>query len=56
MIMPTTPRKMLVTSMAAATMDPLAVWVAHLRGIPVPSVVNTFVLFMPNYAPACAAN
>jgi hypothetical protein len=32
MIMPTTPRKMLATSMAAASMDPIAVWVAHLRG------------------------
>ena len=36
-------------------MDPLAVWLAHLRGLPVPSVVNTFVLFMPNYACAVVA-
>jgi len=55
MIMPTSPRKMLATSLAAATMDPLAVWVGHLRGLPVPSVVNTFVLFMPNYACAIVA-
>ena len=55
MIMPATPRKMLVTSLAAATMDPLAVWVGHLRGMPVPSLVNTFVYFMPNYACAIAA-
>jgi hypothetical protein len=55
MIMPTTPRKMLATSIAAASMDPLAVWLAHLRGLPVPSVVNTFVLFMPNYACAVVA-
>ncbi len=27
-----------------------ASWLAHLRGVPVPSIVNTFVLFMPNYA------
>jgi eukaryotic-like serine/threonine-protein kinase len=53
MIMPATPRKMLATALVAATMDPLAVWLAHLRGLPVPSVVDTFVLFMPNYA--CAA-
>jgi len=46
---------MLATSLAAATMDPLAVWVGHLRGLPVPSVVNTFVLFMPNYACAIVA-
>lgn len=50
MIMPTTPRKMLATSIVAASMDPLSVWIMHLRGVPVPSVVNTFVLFMPNYA------
>jgi serine/threonine-protein kinase len=55
MIMPATPRKMLVTSLAAATMDPLAVWVGHLRGMPVPSLVDTFVYFMPNYACAIAA-
>jgi serine/threonine-protein kinase len=55
MIMPTTPRRMLATSLAAASMDPLAVWFAHLRGLPVPSVVNTFVLFMPNYACAVVA-
>ena len=35
MIMPTTPTKMLATSIAAASMDPLAVWLAHLRGLPV---------------------
>ncbi len=55
MIMPTTPWKMLATSIAVASMDPLAVWLAHLRGLPVPSVVNTFVLFMPNYACAVVA-
>ena len=55
MIMPTTPRKMLATSIVAASMDPLGVWLAHLRGLPVPSVVNTFVLFMPNYACAVVA-
>ena len=36
MIMPTTPRKMLVASLIAASMDPLGVWIAHLRGLPVP--------------------
>jgi eukaryotic-like serine/threonine-protein kinase len=55
MILPTTPRKMLVASLAAATMDPLGVWLAHLRGLPVPSLVNTLVLFMPNYACAVVA-
>jgi eukaryotic-like serine/threonine-protein kinase len=55
MILPATPRKMLVTSVVAASMDPLGIWIAHLRGIPVPSLVNTFVLFMPNYACAVVA-
>jgi serine/threonine protein kinase len=55
MIVPTTPIKMLSASLVAASMDPLGVWVAHLRGVPVPSVVNTFVLFMPNYACAVVA-
>jgi serine/threonine-protein kinase len=49
-IMPTTPMKMFAASMAAASMDPLATWVAHLRGVPVPSAMSTIVAFMPNYA------
>src|SRR6185503_16978604 len=53
MIVPASPGKMLVASLIAATTDPLAVWVAHLRGLPTPGVVETLVLFMPNYA--CAA-
>ncbi len=55
MIMPATPKKMLAASIIAASMDPLGIWVAHLRGLPTPSVVNTFVLFMPNYACAVVA-
>jgi hypothetical protein len=55
MILPASPRKMLASSLLAASMDPLAVWFAHLRGIPVPSFVGTFVLFMPNYACAIVA-
>jgi serine/threonine-protein kinase len=55
MIVPATPRKVLAASMVAASMDPLGVWIAHLRGIDVPSVVNTFVMFMPNYVCAIVA-
>jgi hypothetical protein len=55
MILPTTPRKMLAAAMFSASMDPLGVWIAHLRGIPVPSLVDTFVIFMPNYACAIVA-
>ena len=55
MIMPATPKKMLAASLVAASMDPLGLWIAHLRGLPTPSLVNTFVLFMPNYACAIVA-
>jgi len=55
MIIPTTPRKILITSVVAASMDPLIVWFGHLRGLPVPSMVDTFVLFAPNYACAVVA-
>ena len=53
MIIPASPRQMVISAIIAATMDPLAVWLAHLRGANVPSIVDTFVLFLPNYA--CAA-
>jgi tRNA A-37 threonylcarbamoyl transferase component Bud32 len=49
MIVPATPRKMLAAALVAASMDPLGVWIAHLRGVAVPSAVATIVLFMPNY-------
>src|SRR5262245_35830861 len=55
MILPATPGKMLATSFLAASMDPLGVWFAHLRGTPVPSIAQTFVLYMPNYACAIVA-
>jgi len=55
MILPATPVKMLAASFVAASMDPLGVWVGHLRGMAVPSIVNTVVLFMPNYACAVVA-
>ena len=56
MILPTTPRKMLAAALVAASMDPLGVWLAHLRGIAGPvASSNTFVLFMPNYACAVVA-
>jgi serine/threonine-protein kinase len=55
MIVPATPRKMLAASLVAASMDPLGVWVAHLRGVAVPSPVATLVLFMPNYVCAVVA-
>lgn len=53
MIIPASPGRMLAAALAAASADPLAVWVAHLRGASVPAPADTLVLFMPNYA--CAA-
>ena len=53
MIIPATPTRILAASLVAASADPLAVWLAHLRGGDVPGPLHTMVLFMPNYA--CAA-
>jgi serine/threonine protein kinase len=55
MIMPSTPRKMTIAALIAASMGPLGVWIAYLRGLPVPSLVTTFVLYLPNYTCAIAA-
>ena len=49
MLAPARPSKMLAAAVAAATMDPLGVWIAHLRGLTVPSPVMAFLLFYPNY-------
>jgi len=54
-IMPTTPRKMLAASLAAASLEPLGVWCAHLRGVAVPGIVETLALTMPNYVSALVA-
>jgi serine/threonine protein kinase len=53
MVSPHKPRKMLVTALVAASFDPLAVWLAHLQGIPTLSFVETVVMVWPNYS--CAA-
>jgi serine/threonine-protein kinase len=55
MIVPTSPRRMFAASLVAASMEPLGVWLAHLRGVPVPSPLNTFVLLLPNYICAVIA-
>jgi serine/threonine protein kinase len=53
MILVATPKKIVAASLVAASMDPLAVWIAHLRGFPVPSVLATLIMCIPNYS--CAA-
>lgn len=53
MIATAPPRQLLAATLLAASMDPLGVWLAHLRGVPVPSVAQTLLLFLPTYV--CAA-
>jgi eukaryotic-like serine/threonine-protein kinase len=55
MILVTTPTKVLVASLVAASMDPLAVWIAHLRGLPTPTALQTLIMFIPNYSCAFVA-
>ncbi len=55
MFAPSRPAKMLLATSVAASMDPLGVWIAHLRGLPVPSPLNTLLLFYPNYVCAVLA-
>ena len=55
MIVPSTPGKMLAAALVSASMSPFGVWLAHLRGIDTPSVLNTLVMYMPNYSCAVAA-
>jgi tRNA A-37 threonylcarbamoyl transferase component Bud32 len=49
MIMPNSPRKTLMASLAAAAMGPLGVWMAHLRGFEVPTVGHTLLMHIPNF-------
>ena len=49
-VVPTAPIKTLIASLVIATMDPLALWAAHLRGVPIHA--DAFALawaFLPNY-------
>jgi eukaryotic-like serine/threonine-protein kinase len=55
MLMPATPKQMLVAALLSASMDPLGIAVAAWRGREVPSAMHTFVLFLPTYACALAA-
>ncbi len=55
MILPGTPRQMLLASLAAAATDPLAVWIAQLHQGPAAPAANTLVFYMPNFACAVVA-
>ena len=55
MLAPARPARILIASLVAASMDPLGVWIAHLRGLPAPSPLATLAMFYPNYACALLA-
>ncbi len=40
MVAPVSPGKMLAAALVAASFDPIGVWLAHLRGVPVPSLLG----------------
>src|SRR6266850_1450038 len=45
MLAPAKPTQMLAATLIAASMDPLGVWIAHLRGLETPGLLNTFAMF-----------
>jgi len=55
MIVPNTPRKTLITSLIAASMDPVGILVAHLRGLDTPSLAVILWNYLPNYVCALIA-
>jgi serine/threonine-protein kinase len=54
-LMPSTPKRVLTASLIAASLEPLGVWIAHLRGVDVPGVGATLAFAMPNYVSAVVA-
>ncbi len=54
-IVPSTPLKMLLGSLTAASLAPFGVWLAYLRGVDVPSPLETMLMYMPTYSCALAA-
>ena len=55
MIVPNTPRKTLIASVIAASMDPVGILVAHARGLDVPSFAVILWNYLPNYVCALIA-
>jgi serine/threonine-protein kinase len=49
MIVPNTPRKTLIASLLAASMDPVGLLVAHLRGLELPTFTVIAWNYLPNY-------
>jgi eukaryotic-like serine/threonine-protein kinase len=55
MVAPHTPRRMFAAAVIAATLDPLAIWIANLNGVPTTTLAETLILVWPNYACAFIA-
>ena len=55
MIVPNTPRKTLIASLIAASMDPFGLLVAHWRGLAVPTLTVIVWNYLPNYICAVIA-
>jgi eukaryotic-like serine/threonine-protein kinase len=55
MIVPTTPRRMLIASLAAASMDTVAYGIASLRGLQTPPAAVVCIAAIPNFACALIA-
>jgi tRNA A-37 threonylcarbamoyl transferase component Bud32 len=50
-----TPRRMLIGALVAASFDPIAMWLANLRGVPTPSALEVLVMVWPNFTCAVIA-
>jgi len=55
MLVPNTPRKTLIASLAAASMDPVGLVIAHWRGLEIPTLAVILWNYLPNYACALRA-
>ena len=55
MLVPNTPQKTLIASMIAASMDPLGLLIAHLRGLETPTLAVILWNYLPNYVCAVIA-
>jgi serine/threonine-protein kinase len=55
LIVPAPPKKTLIASLLAATMDPVGIFVAHLRGVEIPSLALLVWAYTPNYVCAFLA-
>jgi eukaryotic-like serine/threonine-protein kinase len=55
MVVPNTPKKTLIASVLAASMDPVGILIAHWRGVPVPSMTAILWNYLPNYVCALLA-